>query len=178
MSWIEILGVALQLITVLLLSVGFIATVRQIKLLHNVHIDNHEWNRRKAAQDVTLTYKQVVSTKNLQQHFDYVNNTTKRIPIEVVEKEFLDNAELKSDIHRLLDYFDALCRGVNHAVYDEEIIKTSWSGVITRTFDQFSPYIDWYRKDVNPKGWFETEILIDKWKHEDMKNESRKPTGV
>ena len=178
MNWIELLKVALEAITVLLLLVGFIVTLRQIRLLHSVHIDDHEWNRRKAAQDVTLTYKHVVSTKKLQQYFNYVTNTTKRISIEMTEKGFDDDSELKPDLHRLLDYFEALCRGVNHSVYDEEIIKTSWCGVITRTFDQFLPYIDWYRKNIDSRGWFETEVLINKWKHENFdKVEIRKATG-
>ena len=178
MNWIEILRIALQLITVLFLAVGFVATVRQIKLLYSVNVDNHEWNRRKAAQDVSLTYKQAVSTDNLKQHFDYVNNTKTRISIEKIKQGFADSSELKSDLHRLLDFFDALSRGVNHAVYDEKIIKSSWGGVIDRTFDQFLPYIDWYRENVNPKAWSETEILIDKWKHENsIKREVRNATG-
>lgn len=177
---LEILQLIIHLLSAIFIGVGLLYTVKQIKLLIKSHSDNHEWNRRKVAQDASLMYSQLTEGNNLlNKHFAYITSS-EPVTIETMHEEFKNESKLKQQLHRLLNYFNSLCRGVNHKLYDEKIIKSSWGGVIMRTYGQFKPYILWYRKNVSEDAWFDTERLVNQWEHESSASKvtPRKATGL
>ena len=177
---LEILQLTIRLLSAIFIGVGLLYTAKQIKLLIKSHSDNHEWNRRKVAQDASLMYSQLTEGNNLlNEHFSYVTSS-EPVAMKTMDEKFGNEPELKPQLHRLLNYFNSLCRGVNHKLYDEKIIKSSWGGVIMRTYDQFKPYILWYQKNVSEEAWFEMERLANQWKHKSSASKvtPRKATGL
>ncbi|MCP4755700.1 MAG: DUF4760 domain-containing protein [Proteobacteria bacterium] len=136
----------------------------QIRTMWKSHAEDHLWKRRKAAQDATLLYVQRVGgTENLQQAFDYIDRKDP-ISLEKIQAKFSADATLKSRLHKLLNYFESLARGVSTKIYDERIIQVAWDGPMVRTMYKFSAYIENRRDTVSPDAWRELESVVTRWK--------------
>ena len=85
----------------------------QIRIMRKSHAEDHLWKRRKAAQDATQLYAQRVGgTEKLQEAFNYIDRKDP-IPLEEIQTKFTADATLKSNLHKLLNYFESLARGVS-----------------------------------------------------------------
>ncbi len=90
-----------------------------------------------------------------------------------------DDVEVKSAIHRRLNWFESLAGGVKQGVFDEEVIKDAYQQVFQNTHNQFSEYVRHRKNSVAFDAWVDFEGIIERWDQEDKaKNPRRKPTGA
>ncbi len=153
---------------------------KQVKLLRNQHWDNHDWNRRLAAQQAVREYKEIQPMlETVSEHFDY-QNRTEGISHDDFETKFEKNIELQSRLHQVINYFEGLARGVRQGIYDEEVIRVAFRGHMIRVYESFKYYIEGRRRKLhNQKIWIELEEVSDAWhKDERAVDPRRDPIGT
>ena len=155
-------------ISAILLAFSVLYAARQVQLLRRQHEDNHDWNRRLAAQQTILEYREIQSmVETMSEHFDF-HNRTEGIPVADFEAKFKEVNHLQSRLHTVLNYFEALARGVRQDIYDEKVIKNSFRGHMIRVYESFKYYIESRRRKLhNPKIWVELEELSESWRKEE-----------
>lgn len=123
----------------------------------------YDWNRRLAAQNALNDYNQADIGSKIRKKFDYLNSK-ETIPLSEIEKEFLEDADLQSDLHKLLNSYEALARGVFQGIYDIEVIEVGRRNAILNLYRAFSNYIDNRREKFSSKAWAELDVLVSEWK--------------
>ena len=183
MTDFEKYSLILGLLNLFLLLVGFIFAYFQlrgakieIRTLNAHHADNHDWNRRYAAQEALRNYNYSLLSSPLQTSFDYLNSLDS-IPVSQIEEKFAENTELQSDLHQLLNYYEALARGINQGIFDENVIKSARRNAMVRCERSFRNYIEKRRQNVSPRAWIELSHITMKWAREDSDVELRPLTG-
>ncbi|GAB1394397.1 hypothetical protein MASR1M60_25610 [Rhodocyclaceae bacterium] len=185
MSAYEILSLAMSALTALIALGGLAYAGFQLKqareygeLSYKVHQAEHDWNRRLAAQNALKDYAASVALGGLQKAFDYLNKK-EAIPLDEVMEKFRADSGLQSELHNMLNAYEGLARGVQHGIYDEEVIKAGRRKAMTKTFRMFHAYIEDRRSKVSsPSAWSELERIVNQWMHEATRQEPRPPTDV
>jgi len=169
-------GIIIQAISTSILAISVIYAGRQITLLRKQHGENHDWNRRIAAQQAIREYREIqASIEDLSHHFDY-HNRTEGVAADNFNKKFEEVKHLQTSLHTALNYFEGLARGVRQGIYDEEVVKNAFHGSMISVYECFKYYICSRRKKWdNQKLWFELEALIDKWKQEERVTNPDRP---
>ena len=147
-------------------------TTEQLRAAYEINEADHDWNRRKASQDAIRKYNQPLLSSELQSEFNYFN-CTESIPLKKIEEGFNKHPNLQAELHRLLNFYEGLARGIFQQVYDEEIIKAARYNAMKKVFRAFNSYIESRRKISSPVAWKYLESLVDQWKV-DEKNEKRR----
>lgn len=148
------------------------------ELAYRVHLADHEWNRRLAAQNALKDHSQSVTISSLQKAFDYLNRK-EAIPLGEVEEKFKSDPELQKELHDMLNAYEALARGVFQRIYDEDVVKAGRQRTMTKAFRTFHAYIEDRRIKMSaPYAWAELERLANQWAHEATKTELRQPTDA
>lgn len=168
MTTFEIASLIIQGGSGLLVAAGLFYAAKQIRT-------THDWNRRKAAQDATLMLTIGTNGMNLlQEHFSYMTRTD---PIACSEFQpvFEKHPEVRITIHDLLNYYEAIARGVFQGIYDEQIIKPSKTTAAFRAYDKLTPYIRQRRLETSsPNLWNHFEALVSSWRR-DATNLAKRP---
>lgn len=167
-------------VSAILLAISVLYAGHQIKLLRRQHQDNHDWNRRLAAQQTIGEYREIQSmVEAVSEHFDY-HDRTEGIPLEDFQKKFKETPGLQSRLHSVINYFEGLARGVRQGIYDEEVVRVSFKGHMMRVHESFKYYIEGRRRKLhNPKIWVELEEVADAWRKEQRAiDPRRKPIGI
>jgi hypothetical protein len=173
MKTVDIIELAVNFSSALLLFVGLMYTGRQLHLTRIIHKQNHDWNRRHAAQQALFNYSTFISgTEQLNKTLGYVT-ATEPLPLADVEDTFQKNPELRVTCHKLLNFNETLAIGIIHGLYDEEIIKNAWRGNMLRSFDSFRNYIIDFRQNGRPLAFKEQEMIGNKWRNEMTKKDFR-----
>ena len=98
----------------------------------------------------------------LQKHFKYLANDDP-ISLQTINQECEVEPELLPAVNHHLNFYEVIAVGVRHGVYDEGIIKSTYSYVMTACYRQFYAYI----ADRRLKGVVdfasEVETLVQKW---------------
>ncbi len=164
---------------ILLLALSVLYAARQLKALQQIHRDNHDWNRRKAAQDATLSlFEGWGQQELLNTELDYIRRRD-AIPITEIDEKCKTNPELLRAIHNCLNFYEALARGVLQQVFDSDIIKGTSRGVMKQNLHNFGPYIQRRRDTGSERAWIDTEQLLKIWQQEDdARKTSRQPTAT
>jgi Domain of unknown function (DUF4760) len=174
---IEKAKLLVQIISSLLVLGGILYAARQFKLATRVHQENHDWNRRNAAQQATIDYaSKIPGSEELDNALQYMV-AKEPIAIATIDNEFAKNKSLRAITLRVLNYHESLAVGVLDGVYDEKVIKSIRRSALERIFIAFKNFIDKVRTDIQPTAWAEQERLINKWKLEDNPPTFRKQTG-
>jgi len=164
----EVLKLILQTLSLVFIGLSLLYAGKQLKLLKKTHADNHDWNRRKAAQDAAMLRQKRFTTENIRlinEELDYLNSSDP-IPLKTFKAKVKSEPNLKGACHNFLNYYEALARGVNQRIYDEEVTKEALKTVMTKAFNRFFPYIQHRRSTLNPEAWSNLENLVNKWSHE------------
>lgn len=180
--------------TLSVIGLGFLFGIFQL-------IANHDWNRRNAALLETeknkdrylesLKYLYSVdclgiehrtyaySVEEIHKCFCVLDNTNiKLLPKNTSTNEYEmteDGKKIRQNLFNVLNYFEFLAAGVNHKVFDENIIKDLQYSIMMRFYTLFIEYIKHYR-DAHSRGSRVSEqyiTLIEKWE-EDKKKTWRK----
>ncbi len=170
MTAFEVATLIIQGLSGLFVAIGLLYAGRQLKA-------NHDWNRRKAAQDATLMYCQVVTgMRILDDHFSFMTRTDP-IPCSEINPILEKHREVRACIRDLLNYYEALSRGVVQGVYDEEVIKVSKKVAAFKAYDKLMPYIRQQRQLYSsPLLWDHFESLVSNWRREEAALVNRLPT--
>lgn len=150
--------------------------IKSIELTKEIHQENHDWNRRIAAQDAIVAFRNQNKTKELRESLGGID-INDAIPLKTILKKFETDSELKGYIHSVLNTFEGYSRGILQGIYDEEVIRTGLRGTMIRYFNCFRPYIIHTRETRNPLLYNEFEGMINKWKTEKTKIDSRGQIG-
>jgi len=173
----EIADIA-QIVSVLVLVFSVLYASRQLKLLRLTHSDNHDWNRRKSAQDLTMELNIILGdTEDLHKKLNVINRV-EPIPLSDIDKAINEDPSVQLKINKMLNIYSSVARGVLNGVYDREIIATARRRAMIKTYDSFSSYISKRRKESIPTLWIYYEHLVIQWKGEITKKEPRELTGL
>lgn len=183
MSTFEIASLIISAITLVALMAGLYYAIRQINVAvqqladtNKIHQSNHEWNRRNAAQEALRQYNYSLLTSPLQDTFNYLN-VTESIPLSVINKHFEAHKGLQGDLHELLNFYEGLARGINQALFDEEVIKAARKNAMIRTERAFENYLIDRRNKISPLAWKDLSSIISHWKNLDDFVPPRTKTG-
>lgn len=94
---------------------------------------------------------------------DYLNNTDNVEPLSlnIIQQEIEKNRVIKSQLHKVLNFYEALVRGIKSGIYDEQIIKDWGMNKMKRTYRKFQRYVD-NRQIDNKKAW----IILEEYMKE------------
>lgn len=182
MTKYEEINIILQIISLVLVTIGLLFTgsqiiklTTQLKQNSEIHKQNHLWNRMIASQNALLEHG---STKSnlLLKDLDIINRK-EAIPLNELQAKFTENPELQNSVHLLLNIYESFARGVRQGIYDEEIIKNARKSTMITHLKSFSAYID-FLQTKQPKVLIELITLVNKWQHEDSDSIIRTPTGI
>lgn len=174
---IENVKIVVQIASSTLVLMGLLFAAWQLRLATQVHRDNHDWNRRNAAQQATIDYAaKITGSEELNKALNYV---TAKEPLELsaIDAAFKLDESLRAIAHRVLNYHESLAVGVLESVYDEKTIKSIRRSALELLFNAFKHYIDGVRTNIQPTAWSQQEKLINKWKYEDNPPAYRSQTG-
>lgn len=176
---IETTKVVLQAAALIVLLVGLLLTIRQIRLLRLSYVDLHDWNRRKAAQDAVDNVEHIAADTPLLDGKFQIMSKNDPIALKSILGACESTVEVQTAIHRRLNWFESLAGGVKQGVFDEEVIKDAYQRVFRSTHRQFSEYIDHRRNADSYDAWSEFGDMIERWDQEDKASASRrKQTGA
>ena len=66
----------------------------------------------------------------------------------------------RAAIIKLLNYYERLAAGVNHDVYEFNVVNVVWGGLILGVVDRFTEFMVWYRQQFKKPGlWTELDLL-------------------
>ncbi len=180
----------IDVLTVLILIFGFILTFIQLQVILRHHKRNHDWNRRKASEEVCISFSENTDFKScLEKHLDWRNLTTplsmaslRKAILKADGKEIDDQVDyeqcdvvcgtegskLVHSIHRLLNYYESFSRGIEEKVYDERVIKRAFHGQMRHSLRVLRPYIVNRRNagSDQKRVWIDFEQLVEKWDNE------------
>jgi hypothetical protein len=164
----QILQLLLQFFTLGAVISGLVYSGYQLKLLRRQYHDLHEWNRRKAAQDAIDFFVNLAEgNKLINEVFNFLESNDP-ISLVRVQDECTKHAELRSAIHRLLNFLEGLAIGTRHAVLDESLIRDAFIGVMDIVLLQFSEYIQHRRRHSRSDAWEELETTVKHWQAQKM----------
>ncbi|MCB1889424.1 MAG: DUF4760 domain-containing protein [Rhodocyclaceae bacterium] len=165
---------ALAAASLVVLAVGGFVAFRRlssiqaaIERLASEHRVQNEFMRRKASQDAIGNFAFSTLSAELHSTFGYVD-LNYPLPLSSVEDVFK-----KDDAHRqklivLLRNYEGLARGINHGIYDEDVVRVALRGSMIGFARAFSIYIaDRRTKLANPLLWIELTSLTERWASED-----------
>jgi hypothetical protein len=162
----DIIELSISLFSALLVFGGLMYAGRQLQLTRVIHKQDHDWNRRHAAQQAIYNYTTFVTgTQLLNKELGFAT-AIEALPIEKIREAFEKNSELRITCHQLLNFNEALAVGIIHGIYDEEVIKSAWRGNMLRSFDSFRNYITDIRQKGREHVFAEQEMIGNRWRNE------------
>lgn len=147
-----------------------------LRLVHKSYTSIHDWNRRKAAQDLTMDLNKIIgNTEILHQKLQFINKK-QPIPLDAIINLIEENPIIQLKLQKVLNIYNSVSRGVIHGVYDESIIKKARKKTMIQTYSAFSNYINYRRNESIDTLWSDFEALTLKWQSELRPTELRKLT--
>lgn len=176
MTTFELITVIVATASALFVAIGLFYAARQLRLLIRTHADNHEWNRRIAAQEAVAQVNTTAKTEDLNARFNYIAHSDP-VPLAEVNEAFEEDPGLRVKLNVLLNSYEGLARGVFLGIYSEAVIKSARRSPMLRTFNAFREYINHRRISGSPLVWVEYEKIIDKWTAEQKATVKMEPIG-
>ena len=176
MTALEMVMALAAIATAVFVGLGVLYAVQQLRVLVRSHADNHEWNRRVAAQEAIARISTSVRGEDIQAKFKYVGRPDP-VPLQEVLQAFEEDPGLRMKLNRLLNGYEGLARGVFLAVYSEAVVKNARRGPMIHTFTAFSEYINHRRQSGSPRAWIEYETLVEDWLAAEKRQSQLPATG-
>jgi hypothetical protein len=174
---VAIITVLITLMALLYAGIQLNQAKQQLKFIHQVHLADHDWHRRMSAQNALKEYNQSILLNGLQSKFDYLNRK-EPVPLSEVETAFAESSDLQSELHKLLNFYESLARGIFQEIYDEEVIKSARRSSMVEALNAFRSYIDNRRAKLSPNSWIDLEAIVAKWVLEEKGISHRVSTSV
>ena len=173
----EIARLIVQAASALLIFCSLIYAGRQLALSTRTQRQNHDWNRRAAAQEANWKFSSLVKGREL---IDQAFNITTRdapLTIDELNTAFEKNSELKTAVLSLLNYYEGLAIGVNQSIFDEDVIKTAWYGSMKVVSRLFAEWVKELRK-TRPFAFSELDAILNEWGAAEARNARRTKTDT
>lgn len=123
----------------------------------------HDWNRRKEAQDLIgqMIKGEIYETRKVLEK--YVNFWDPYENYLTVANDG-NRAELDFNLKIYLSYFEGIALGVKHNVYDNEIVYDYLGSVVPEVYRWARGYIDNLRNEAeDPTLFIEMALLAEQW---------------
>ena len=180
----ELITIAFSALNLVVLVVGLGVAVRQavlarqsVERVAETTRAEHDWNRRSAAQQAISNYNFSLILSALQRELNYLNRN-EAISLTEIEEAFSRDAELQTELFKLLNFYEAIARGIHQGIYDEDVIKASRRTAILKAHRAFADYIDHRRHTArSPRAWCEFTSLANRWASEANETVQRGPTA-
>ena len=160
-------------------TIGIVASAIYVSLQFRrsakIHQQNFDWNKRIETRK-KLDDNRFDSNMFLNEKFCYIGNKH-TIPVSEILKKIEEDSQIVVHLHRLLSYYEALANVVENNIYDEHLIKSSRRGSMIHTFTLFKDWIEYDRREANPKYYIKFEGLIQKWINEEKNEQGLEPLG-
>lgn len=161
----------------LFVFLGLVVAAIQISRNTRAHRENHDWNRRYAAQQALIEGRDELEVKRqIEEAFEMIKDQ-RRLPLESIKAKLESDRGLIVALHRLLNIYEGYARGITQRIYDNEVIKAGRKTVMLRTFDIFQEYILHRRSIGSPAAWEQLEAITNEWRLEDRRPRYRDPTA-
>jgi len=157
-----------QALAAISVAIGVCIAAYQLFRLKQIQRDNHVWNQKIEAQKA-LEVRHHLDTSVVNDAFGPIRSNQK---IETSElKEKLKDGEkypnLRTELHKLLNYYEGLARGIYQDMYDEEVIKLARKKSILSLHHKYENYINFRQKYRNERAYYYLEKLALHWLEED-----------
>lgn len=175
------IALLIQVITLVILILGFAVSIFQIVLLRRQIREEHEWNRRQNSLGYSFSTDPVI--RDIRSKLDKFLFTRSRKPGEITLKEIQDSSteypDIYTDIDVVLGRLELMCVAMQNGIADEQTCKDLLRGTVIRYYRLFGQYIEDTRKQYdNPKLYIGIQNYTTKWLAEENHFEIRKRTGV
>lgn len=174
MSQFEIYSLTLQIIGFIAILVGLYFAHRQLKTLIRSHYDNHDWNRRIETFNAMNDGRLQAHLTELSVTFE-ISEARHSIPLDKILSELAEKPDIRLSLHFTFNFFEELVIGIDHGVYDEKIVKSTWKSTIIRIDNIFSEYMNYRRNEVQDSAWRNMSSFADRCK---STSEERMTTGT
>jgi hypothetical protein len=154
MNLFESISIFLALANLLIVLVGLIIALSQLRANFTILTHQHNWNKLKAAQDAAFMRNERIpleKSKLLSQHFDYSIRHSS-IPLDEILHKFETIQGLREALHTHLNYYESIARGVEFGLYDKELILATLAGQITRNNTRWHEYLE-HKQKTSKKSW-------------------------
>lgn len=159
-SWPTYVDLILKVVTLVVVCFSALMAYRQIVKLH-------DWNRRKASQDLAFDIVNGNRTEAVRQFAlkygvklaDPNSPTYEQVVAKLPEA---DRLELQLTVRWLLNHAETLAIGLKNHVYDEEMTYDHSSLVISNFWQWAQPYVKTIRA-IDPTIWNEQEFYAKRW---------------
>ncbi len=172
-------SLTVQAVSYLVLIVGLVIAVIQLRQLRKQRISEHDWNRRSKAFEYSFSddpeMLQVLT--RLDMHMKVSSKKSSEIKLDEIESlSKSEYPEIKNDIHFALARLEYMCTAMKHSVADEKICRDLLENRTIAFFRFFHQYIDDIRDRRGSKKIFRNiEHYANEWaKNNDF--EERTPT--
>jgi hypothetical protein len=100
-------------------------------------------------------------------------------PLDNLRTQFLEDTAFRTDITLVVNFFDKIAFGVNHGIYDEEIVKTNRGYMLTEFFQEFDWVLYLLRSEYSHSTLLtEYEMLVRRWRESMPITKSEYPDPV
>ena len=157
--------------TLVVIVVTAYIAVRHLREGTQSRRETHEWNRRIETQRALFAFQIEIkgAWKALDSKFDY-HDDGNPVTANEVKAAFIEDGELKTHLFDMLNFYEAIARGIDFKIYDEEMVKAARKNAMIRVANYFRPYIRQYRREKNPHACIKFTSLIEGWKKADSVN--------
>lgn len=160
MKHCEIISIVLNALTVAVTFAGVYVAYSQLKENTKSRREDTDWKRKVETEQKLSEFKKLTINKLTgNPKFDYLNNKDNTIPLDlsIIKNEIKNDREIRNQIHKVLNFYESLARGIKYNFYDENIIRMWGENKIKRMFIKYQYYIEDRRKS-NPNAW---QCLVD-----------------
>ncbi|NVL90861.1 MAG: DUF4760 domain-containing protein [Desulfobacterales bacterium] len=154
----------LEILTLIVNTLTFFAVIASVWYVIRQIKKEHEWNRRKSAQDLAdrLMQGELAETRRKLEHvakwYDFAHTYANVTDVE-------DKADLHHHIKNYLNFFEAIALGVKHGIYDEDIAFEYFGSVLPEVSRWSMPYINERRNLANDATiYIEIEAVAERWR--------------
>lgn len=127
---------------------------------------NHEWNRRKATNDL-FTETILGSVANIRHELEKKINPYDKSQTYDTMKDKLTPEDIQL-LRDLLNYLEQMCLAIKHGIIDEDIAFDCAENLIPAYWRWAEPFIKTWRIH-SPRVWIEIENQVNLWKKQEEK---------
>jgi hypothetical protein len=157
-----------QALAAISVAIGVCIAAYQLFRLKQIQRDDHVWNQKIEAQKA-LEARQHLDTSVVNDAFGPIRNDRIIEATELKEKlkDGVKYPNLRTDLHKLLNYYEGLARGIYQDMYDEKVIKLARKKSILSLYHKYENYITFRQKHRNERAYYYLSKLALHWLEED-----------
>ncbi len=160
MSNFEIISIILSVVNIVITVTGLCFAYKQLVANYKIKRADFEWNKRLEAKNILREYRNL-SVDLLVDKFDFLNRKNP-IPLHEIQEAIQEDKQVQKQLHDLLNFYQGLANGIEHHVYDSDVIRSSRETAMKNTVRAFSLFID-MRREKSPTAWGSLTRIINEW---------------